>query len=177
MKRNTMVLDRRQTRTKHDSGGDTSNPSVCCFPAGTQVMLADGSSKAIEIVRVGDQVMAFDGTKPVAVRVEALKSPVRDHMHTLHFDDGSTLKLTREHPVGTSAGWRSLSPRSTAEENAILIVGKLEVGDRVVTANGETLILTRIEYAFGQVQTYNLSELSGCNNYYADSFLVHNKAS
>jgi hypothetical protein len=148
--------------------------SRSCFPAGTEVLLPDKTTKTIEQISVGDMVMGFDGSSPVPVCVEAVESPLRDHLCRLSFTDGSIVQLTQEHPLYTSNGWRSLSPDSTAEENAKLLVGKLEIGDEVLTAGGGYRKLVNIEFTIGQVQTYNIKNRH--DNFYVNGFLAHSKA-
>ena len=150
--------------------------SRSCFPAGSDVLLADMTTKVIEQISVGDIIMGFDGTKPVPTNVEALESPLRDHHCILSFADGSTLKLTQEHPLYTKDGWKSLSPESTAEENKELLVGKLEIGDRILTITGSYQILIDIIFVPGQVQTYNIKKLSQHDNFFVNGFLAHTKA-
>jgi hypothetical protein len=157
-----------------DGGGG--NYSRSCFPTGTQILLGDRMTKAIEELSIGDVVMGFDGKNPLPVIVEALESPLRDHFCVLSFADGSTVKLTREHPLYTTEGWRSLSPESTAEENAQLLVGKLEIGDHVLNAAGEYRTLMNVRIVSDEIQTYNLKRLSRFDTFYANGFLVHNKA-
>jgi hypothetical protein len=157
----------------HDRG----NPySRSCFPAGTKVLLADRTTKVIEQISVGDEVMGFNGSEPVPVRVEALESPLRDHFCILTFDDGSSLELTQEHPLCTKDGWRSISPESTVEENEDLTVGKLEIGDQVLTETGDYRLLVNIAFVQGQVQTYNIKKLSQHDNFYVNGLLAHSKA-
>jgi hypothetical protein len=120
--------------------------------------------------------MGFDGIKAVPVRVEALESPVRDHYYQLSFADGSSIRLTREHPLYTTQGWKALAPESTARENPTLSVDSLHVGDEVFTASGDYRTLMEISLRPGQVQTYNLKALSGFNTFFVNGFLVHTKA-
>ena len=150
--------------------------SRSCFPAGTKVLLADRTTKTIEQISVGEVVMGFDGSDPVPVRVEALESPLRDHFCVLTFDDGSSLELTQEHPLCTNDGWRSISPESTVEENSELTVGKLEIGDQVLTEAGTYRMLVHIAFIHGQVQTYNIKKLSQHDSFYVNGFLAHSKA-
>jgi len=158
-----------------DGGGN----NLCCFPEGTSVLLANGSSRAIELIRPGDQVMGVRATDLVPAVVEEVQAPIRDHLCLLRFDDRTTLRLTSEHPVATTAGWRSVSPSSTARDNPNLIVDRLDVGDRVLVADGSNKVLMAIEYLSGRVSTYNLSRLSNeCVGFVAaDNFRVHSKAS
>jgi hypothetical protein len=159
------------------SGGDAAcppPPSSSCFPAGTKILMEDGE-KNIEDVKVGDNVIGFDGDVKVSVEVLELESPVRDHMYTLTFEDGSTLELTREHPLYTKEGWKSLSPEETVLENSALKVKVLDFGDKVLNSEGDYVEIVSIDYAEKEVQTYNLKSVSEYNNFYADGYLAHNK--
>lgn len=148
-----------------------------CFPAGTKILMEDGNEKNIEDVKVGDKILGFSGDEQVVVEVLELESPVRDHIYTLAFEDGSTLELTREHPLYSEDGWKSLSPEETALENDELEVKELRLGDKVLNSKGNYVKITGIDYAEKQVQTYNLKRVSDCNNFFANSYLAHNKGS
>lgn len=157
-------------KPKDDDGGGST-----CFPKGTKVLLVDGKQKNIEEIKIGDKVMGYDGTKQISETVLQLESPVRDHLYKLIFSDGSTLKLTREHPVFTSDGWKSISPEETAAENPRLVVGILAAGDLVLNDKNNFIKITSMEYIPGDIQTYNLKIVTGFNNFYADGKLAHNK--
>jgi uncharacterized membrane protein YgcG len=156
-------------------GGSGSGGS--CFPAGTQVAMADGQQKNIEDVAVGDTVLGWDGSKQVTETVLKTESPIRDHLYKLNFADGTVLQLTREHPLYTSQGWKSISPSATAEENPNLHVSVLRVGDKVLNSDGNYVAISSVEFKPGTVQTYNLKSVSGFNDYYAGGKLAHNKGS
>jgi hypothetical protein len=156
------------------SGGGGGGGSSC-FPAGTMIRMADSSLKAIEDVQVGDQVLGFDGENQTKERVLALEAPVRDHLYVITFADGTTIELTREHPLYTADGWKSLDPKETAHENPELKVALLKTGDKVLNDSGNYVAIDSVTYKPGTVQTYNLKSVSGNNNYYADGKLAHNK--
>ena len=91
-----------------DAGGASG-----CLPAGTKVRMPDMTEKNIEDVRAGEYVLSFDGIQNVKAKVLETSAPVRDHLYTLHFQDGSSLQLTEEHPVFTKEGWKSVNPGAT----------------------------------------------------------------
>lgn len=146
-----------------------------CFVAGTQILMANGTEKNIEDVKVGDKVMGYDGKKQVAVTVQELESPVRNHHYNVILADGTILGVTNEHPLYTSEGWKSISPKHTAEENPQLKVKSLTIGDKVLTDSGDYVEVVAMDYFAGAVQVYNLKKVSGHNNFYADGVLAHNK--
>jgi uncharacterized membrane protein YgcG len=137
--------------------------------------MADNTQKNIEDVVVGDRVLGFDGKKHIAETVLQVEAPVRDHLYQLSFSNGSTLSLTREHPLYTAQGWKSISPQSTAAENPTLHVATLKIGDSVLNSSGAYVQVTAMTYIPGKVQTYNLKKVTNANDFFANSFLAHNK--
>ncbi|PIV08468.1 hypothetical protein COS52_02545 [Candidatus Roizmanbacteria bacterium CG03_land_8_20_14_0_80_39_12] len=146
-----------------------------CFPAGTKIFMADKTEKNIEDVAIGDIIMGYDGTRMMPAVVEELEAPIRDHLYRLTFVDGTTLRLTNEHPLFTKEGWKSINPKKTAEENPQLVVGELKIGDFVFTNRGTYTKIISMHYIPGNVQTYNLKKVSRYRNFFADSYLAHNK--
>lgn len=109
------------------SGGGGGGSS--CFTPETRVVMADGSLKAIADIKVGEIVLGQDGAHNMVSGVERVTLGSR---MLYGFDDGP-LFVTAEHPFMTDAGWKSIDPAATAEENGNLRVGALEPGDALVT--------------------------------------------
>ncbi len=141
-----------------------------CFPAGTPVLLADGSTRAIERLALGDVVQGKD----VPARITATISFPQKAIYTLHMEDGRTLTLTDSHPVMTEHGWQSLSPAATSRENPDLDVAPLQVDARIETVQGYTTLLA-IEAHSEPVPVYNIT-VGDSHTYYANGVLVHNIA-
>ncbi|KAJ4362083.1 hypothetical protein N0V83_011025 [Neocucurbitaria cava] len=79
-----------------------SPPSGCCFPAGTQIVLADGKeTTAIENVVPGMRVLSPTRTDPLAARsVQSLSRPKRDGRALYIFHDGlGEVRFTATHPI------------------------------------------------------------------------------
>ncbi len=150
--------------------------TTCCFPAGTLVLMADGTQQAIETIRLGDLVAAFDESSRSRVTgtVCKLESPVRDHLTTLVFGNGRTLRLTDEHPLFTQAGWASIDPGFTLRHHAMR-VKKLSVGARVLDSDGQWQTLVAMSTVPASQKVYNLARVEPGSTYYADGFLAHNK--
>lgn len=106
---------------------------VNSFPAGTQVLMADGSHRGIEDVRQGDLLMASDplGGDP---RAEAVTDTFRhgtDRLVEISLDGGSTLSSTAGHKVYTAeAGWT--------------LVADLRTGDRLRGPDGSLHAVTSV---------------------------------
>jgi hypothetical protein len=156
-------------------GGGQSAPSTFtggCFVAGTPVLMADGSSKAIEALRVDERVLAYDGEKQVPATIVACIEFPAKQTYELVFSDGNVLTTTDSHPIATTQGWKSISPESTAQENPGLSVTVLAVGDSIYTAIGTLCRLISIEKR-EIVQVFNIT-VDTCHTYYANNILVHN---
>lgn len=148
-------------------------PTSGCFVAGTKVLMSDGTEKAIETVQTGEQVLAHDGTKQVTTTILAFIQPPPKRVYKLTFSNGQTLTLTNSHPVMTTEGWKSLSPKDARQENPGLITTTLLLGDKVHTADGVTT-LTSILPLQGTRQVYNIT-VGDTHTFYANGVLVHNK--
>ena len=85
------------TRLESSSGGSN------CLAEGTLITLADGSKKAVEDLRKGDLVMAFDHLtgkityKDVIIVVKTQQDNY--YKNTFVFDDGTTLVTINEHGI------------------------------------------------------------------------------
>ncbi len=161
-----------------DSSSDSTNRkcTTCCFAAGTPILMADGSSKAIERVVVGDRVAAFDeaGKTIIDGEVLALESPERDHLSTLTFADGRTLQLTDEHPLYTRDGWASIDPGFTMK-NYKMPTEKLRAGAEVFGTDGNWHKIVSLSTILREVKVYNLSWVEPGRTFFANGLLAHNK--
>jgi hypothetical protein len=151
----------------------------CCFPAGTMISMADDSMKAIEKVQVGEFVLSYDtkNNKLTSCRVLETVSPVREGVYDIN--DG-LIRPTDDHPfyarkVDGRTGWAAIDP-DHAEKGYAMETMKLEVGDEVFTVGGQWIKIESIEYQPGRVQTFNLEDVSGKSNFFANGILVHNAA-
>jgi hypothetical protein len=74
-----------------------------CFPPGTLVRMADGSSKQIEHVRPLDEVVTAEGR---IGRVESVMArDEEDSLVHVRLDGHNHLRVTSEHPLLTSRGY------------------------------------------------------------------------
>ncbi len=167
---------------------------VCsgCFTAGTVIAMADGTSRPIEHVLVDDLVLGSAGR---VNRVAEVLRPVLGHRHLYALNE-SNFFVTAGHPFMTEEGWKAIDPAATPAGLSALRVGRLTVGDRLLTltaaavpvgrgrASSAEAVDVRIEAValqslVGQpadpaTQLYNL-RLDGDHTYFANDLLVHNK--
>ncbi|WP_433517715.1 polymorphic toxin-type HINT domain-containing protein [Nonomuraea sp. CA-143628] len=152
-------------------GGVVRNPCLNSFAAGTQVLMADGTRKNIEDVKVGDEVWATNPEtgQAGARKVTAVHRNVDTEMAdvAVQSDDGmpSTLHTTMEHPFwdGAHKMW--------------VDAGDLHPEDTLQTADGRPAEVVKVR-TFDSVRLmYNLS-VDDLHTYYVLAgtapILVHN---
>ncbi len=142
-----------------------------CFVAGTEVVMANGTTKLIEDVVIGDVLRGQD-TENTVIKYD---HPKLGNRGLLSFNGGQFF-VTEEHPFYTKDGWKSVSPAALHDENLHMVVGELKPGDEILTADGDFLLIENIIEAEAdpRTQLYNFF-ITGDNTYYADGYLVHNK--
>ncbi len=149
----------------------------CCFPAGTQITMADGTYKNIEDIRVGEKVLSYDidNDEHSNWRVKMLGKPV----HPVMTVNDDLVQATVDHPFYVKKddgrqGWAAYNPVDAA--TAITYRGEilnLEIGDYLYSSDGEWITIENIEFRPEPVQTYNLLSFSGKHNYFANGVLVY----
>jgi len=121
-------------------------PEGGCFIGDTPVLMADGLTKRIDAIAIGDQVMARD-EKTGLVAVGAVDRVFRHHVAEtllLQMDGGEVVETTAQH-------------RFAAEERGFVSAGQLRPGDRLSTHDerGAGVVSTGARSA--EVTVYNLS--------------------
>lgn len=146
---------------------------VECFPAGTLVLMGDGSSKPIEDIRLGDIVMADDPLDNLPARARNVNDIYYGETEALvqiHLDSNGDqtadleILATREHPLWTlDAGWIN------AED--------LSPGQHAVNHIGEELVVISTDCRAASCRTWNLN-VEGDHAFFvgdgSDWMLVHN---
>ncbi|MEU4806906.1 polymorphic toxin-type HINT domain-containing protein [Actinosynnema sp. NPDC023587] len=141
------------------------------FVPGTRVLMADGSSKPIEQVKIGDRVLAWDQetgkteAKPVTATIlgQGLKHLVELTIDT--HDGARTVTATGNHPL-----W---SPETKQWVDA----ADLKAGDRLLTDSGDVAAVAGTNHWFQGQQVNNLT-IDQVHTYYVivggTPILVHN---
>jgi hypothetical protein len=120
-----------------------------CIAAGHEVLMADGTSKKVEDVLVGEELMGGDG-KPT--RVLEYDRPMMEHrdgdpQRLIQINDGG-YAVTNNHPILTRDGWKALDVKSAETEAYDLLKGKvtkLEIGDNILMNGGYFVTVNKIE--------------------------------
>ncbi|MGW7176580.1 TreTu family toxin [Streptomyces xanthophaeus] len=150
----------------------TSRTTGCqCFLAGTQVLLADGTTKNIEEMAVGDEVLTTDPRsdqteKHAVTRVIIARDDKQFNQLQIATPDGiSGLTATHEHPF-----W---SP----SQGAWVVAADLRAGMSLRTSDGDVVIVVGNTPYTSHATTYNLT-VDDHHTYYVlagqTPVLVHN---
>ncbi len=157
-----------------------------CFIAGTRITMADGSTRPIETLRVGERVLDQHGGSNRILAVERVILGKR----RLYGINNLPPFFTAEHPLLTTRGWAAISPAMTRTENPQLAVLPLFTGMQImcrpapamVTGNlalqpqPELLLVESLCWIEASPTTalFNLL-LDGSHSYIANELIVHNK--
>ncbi|MGP4010195.1 polymorphic toxin-type HINT domain-containing protein [Streptomyces sp. 4N124] len=149
-----------------------SEPECHSFLPGTKVLLADGSTKPIEKVKLGDKVVTTDP--------KAGKATVREIAGTIVTeDDKSFSDLTVKDASGRAQALVATTthPFWVESEQAWIKAGELEPGMTLHTPSGDTVDVTANRRFEERQRTHDLT-VTGIHAYYvladATPVLVHN---
>lgn len=143
-------------------------PEAHSFPAGTKVLMADGTGRPIEQIEPGDLVTATDPTtgETGARRVtRTIHTPDDRNFTDVTLADGSTLTSTSHHPYWSQNDqeWKDASD--------------LEAGDTLRTPQNSTATIARTRDWQGLQDAYDLT-VDDLHTYYVSTgttnVLVHN---
>ncbi len=139
-----------------------------CFVAGTEISLANGDTKNIEDIIPGEEVITWnENTKTPGVGTVGGLDVIEEvgMVIVLTFDNGSTIKATEHHPFYHIDG----------ENVGLIDAAELKEGFEVYQLNGEKAKVVSTKEEQGMFKVYNVTNVSGGHNYYANEILVHNK--
>ncbi|WP_436845726.1 polymorphic toxin-type HINT domain-containing protein [Streptomyces shenzhenensis] len=144
-----------------------------CFLAGTDVLLADGSTKDIEDVELGDKVLATDPKtgRTVPKKVTHLIRTEGDK----YFNE---LSIATEHGIEKLTATEGHPFWSPSQQDWIH-AGQLKPGMTLRTEDGDTVVVTANRPFTRHARTYNLT-VEGLHTYYVlagkTPVLVHNSS-
>ena len=149
----------------------------CCFDAGTQVLMSDGTTKNIEDVKVGDMVMSYNTVTHEFEPKKVLRTITKHHSDDLvyvNLSNGKRIGMRAYHPLLTTEGYKSLRPEFAQTKIEAGKIEKLQVGDTLIGYEANVTI-TSIEQRnpIKNYDTYNL-EVEDNHNYIVNGVVAHN---
>lgn len=129
-----------------------------CFTAGTQILMADGSTRSIEEVKAGDMILTRESHESDELVEARVLNPI-SHLVDGYMIVNGELELTDEHVVFVNGSWKP--------------AGVMKVGDEMLDADGERIVVEKIEEVEDRVRVYNF-EVENYHTYIANGYYVHN---
>lgn len=129
-----------------------------CFLAGTQILMADGTTKPIEEIRTNDRIQTLSDPLRV-IRDNGTVTQIFSHLVDEYLIINGTLRVTPEHMVYANHGFRE--------------AGLLVRGDWLLQLDGTKVFVESIEIRREPVMVYNFT-VEPHHTYIADGFYVHN---
>ena len=155
-------------------GGGGGGGSGGCFIAGSLVTMADGTTKPIEDIVVGDVVRGnVDDNEVIELRHQ--ESVMRE---IVRINDG-LLEFTPSHPILTTEGWKAVDRQSAMELHPEMgNIPSLMCGDTIVMFNSDgERVYQSVDSMDGydeDIPVYNIN-VTGDDTYTVNNVIVHNK--
>lgn len=149
-----------------------------CFVAGTEILMSDGSRKAIEEVVSGDSVYTYDvvNNKHSQNLVGSVFSRKVDKVAKIYIDGAKDITCTVDHPLYVvGKGWCAVDNNIANHKYSIeTALDRLLIDDEIHYFEGSHKVVS-IEIIEEETTVYNLQEVEEHNNYFANGALAHNR--
>ncbi len=136
-----------------------------CFVAGTPVWMADGTTKPIEQVKVGDTVLSKNEKTGEIAAKKVLHTSVRQNIWTrkLTFENGAVVETTDEHPL-------------YVEGSGFAKAKEVGIGSSIVTRAGPSAKVVAVGADVRQTTVYNFT-VDQFHTYFVgqDALWAHNQ--
>ncbi|MBI4349148.1 MAG: hypothetical protein HY553_20085 [Elusimicrobia bacterium] len=113
-------------------------PSMDCFATGTKITMADGTTKNVEDLKVGDMVRSYDYATGKYVNVAVTEASTKEGGDYVKINGNKG--VTVGHKFYVNGQWKT--------------AGELKVGDELIGANGEVIKITSIEAKPGPITVH-----------------------
>lgn len=160
-------------------GGDCQPDCGCCsgwqpvcFVAGTPVSLANGQTRPIEKLMVGDEVLAYDEARGEVVTSRVSRSFVHTDFGNALIRINGDLVATANHPFYVRG--RAEPVRADALSRGDELLGLEGATIKGAGRSVRALRVRSLERSAPTGTVYNI-EVAGWHNYFAGGILVHNK--
>lgn len=165
---------------KIDIGGSGGTGS-CCFPAGTPVLLADGTTAPIESLTLGTIVIGYDIDSGKLCETEVVKTIQKKHrsdIYEVQREDGVSFLMTANHVVLTKNGWKAIDAERGQHDVPNEVVTELTNEDELLRSDGNYVKINNITYR-NDLQDQNVYNIDVEENdtYIAYGIVVHNECS
>jgi hypothetical protein len=132
-----------------------------CFLGGTKIAMANGITKNIEDIEIGELIKTYDEENDIVTtgKVVSIHHHNPDEMTDYYLIINDKIRITPNHIIYVNKKWKS--------------AGETQIGDHLQNLKGESVTVKSIIKVYNKESTYNL-EVEKHHNYYAENILVHN---
>lgn len=150
-----------QTYYSHEYPQDAAvgERGAACFTKGTLVRMANGTTKEIDQIRVGDRIATLPDPNAKELVADEVTG-VDQHQVTHVLVINSSLWVTPEHRFFINGRWQE--------------IGLAKVGDWLKNEQGRWTTINQIEHHYGDFDVYNL-HVKTYKTFIADDYYVHNQ--
>ena len=139
------------------------NCCVSCFLKDTEILMADGSKKAIENIEKGDFVKTKGNEKlsqiTIAKVVKVFKGEADNHLD-IKLENNTIIKVTHSHPFFINNRWMKIE--------------EAKVKDNLLDQNNKLIKIVEINHINKKSIIYNIT-VEKYHTYFANGIYVHNK--
>ena len=156
---------------------ESSSSMACCVYEDTLITLADGTTKRADEIEIGDKIQSynFETGKIEIDTISNIIQKTRIELITINFKDGTSIKLTNDHPLYTELGWKCYDKeKGEASYIDLGIVGEFEAGDKLFSISKYfDKEVVSIEYEEDKTNGYNTYQfgVEKNSNYFANGVL------
>ena len=129
-----------------------------CFARETKILMRDGSSKDIEHIKVGDQILTRSDSQNEELVIATVQG-VSQHLVKGHLIVNDSLRVTPEHQLYVNDEW--------------IYAGNIKLGDKLLDADNRIIKVESIDIKEELVTVYNII-VNKYHTYFADGLYVHN---
>jgi Subtilase family/Hint module len=154
----------------------------CCFSYDTLITLADGSTKPIGLIEIGDKILSYntDNNTTFENEVQEIITRKDRDMYRFTLENGTEIIASEDHPFYVvGKGYSSLNPNLTAQgtQGYEVLQGKLnwiKSGDTLLMSDNTEVKINSIEPIVHPDKVFTLSnKIKSYPNYFANGVLVY----
>jgi hypothetical protein len=141
----------------------------CCFEGTSQILMADGTTKNLSEISIGEKLITYNEQTGVNEinEVTALGTAAVNHNTIIVLEDGTIIQMNKYHPLWTEDGWKSIVRHRN--------LPKLTEADKLMNNNGDYVAIKSIEEVEIDTATYYTIKVANNNNFYVNGYLAQGK--
>ena len=155
----------------------SSSGSGGCFAAGTKILMADGSTKNIEEIKLGEEVMSYSTEANIMEAKPVLGFFFKigyNELIRLYASNNTITDMTPGHPLYTNKGWQSLDIEMSMKEHSVEVT-LLDENSIIKGYDGDIEIIDIQKFTTSSNYVVYCLSVADNNTFIANGMLVHNK--